>query len=74
MAYYHGPTDNPLRDADNYDCDQAEWLASRPLCHACQEPIQSEICYEANGNKYCYDCGEDCWQDIRRLFLAPTMN
>jgi hypothetical protein len=74
MAYYHGPTDDPLRDADNYDRDQCRWLAERPLCHACGEPIQSEVCYEANGHKYCYGCGEDCWNDIRRFYLADTMS
>lgn len=73
MAHYHGPTDDPLKDADNYDRDNQEWLDSRPKCWACGEPIQSEVCYEANGHKYCYECGDEVWNDIRRLFLAPTM-
>jgi hypothetical protein len=74
MTYYHGPTDDPLRDADNYDRDQSAWLASRPVCHSCGEPIQSETCFAPNGQKYCYSCGEECWNDIKHLFIVETMD
>ena len=73
MAHYHGPTADPLRDADNYDRDNQAWLESRPTCCACGEPIQDTMCYEANGRQYCLACGDYCWEDLRRFYLSPTM-
>ena len=50
---------------DNYDAwkehdrRQSRALRRRPLCERCGEPIQSEECYEINGELICLDCMKD---------------
>lgn len=56
--YYNGPTDDPLRDADNYDRDNQAWLDSRPKCWACGEPIQDDQLYQFDEKLICEYCME----------------
>lgn len=72
MSFY---TDNPLRDADRYDAYQQKWLDSRPICHACGEPIQEDVCLMANGHKYHADedCKEAFFSKIIHEFYAQTV-
>lgn len=42
---------------------QAEaWLAKRPVCCYCDEPIQDDFCYEINGELICDDCLDTCFR------------
>lgn len=52
-------TDNPDRDFDRMDREQQNWLAKRPICCECDEHIQSETCYEINGEYICESCMDD---------------
>lgn len=52
-------TDNPDRDFDRWDREQESWKALLPVCSECDEPIQSESCYEINGEYICEDCMND---------------
>lgn len=63
------PSNDPYRDADRYDRIQQSWLDRRPRCHECGEPIQENIYYEVHGNKYCCDCQEKAWEEIRMEYL-----
>lgn len=38
---------------------QDAWLAKRPLCADCDEPIQDDHCFEINGEYICPRCMED---------------
>ena len=50
---------------DNYDlfkkhdADQQNQLYKLPRCGECDEPIQSETCYEINGELICEECLEN---------------
>lgn len=50
---------------DNYDlfekkeAEDAEWLAKRPVCDCCGEPIQGSWQYAIDGDIYCFDCMKD---------------
>lgn len=49
---------------DNYDLweqherEQEKALEELPVCAECGEPIQTEFCYEINGEYICEDCIE----------------
>lgn len=49
---------------DNYsqweahEAEAERWLASRPVCSECNEPIQDDDCYEFNGDLICPHCLE----------------
>lgn len=53
-----------MRIPDNYDkweqheAEQQSKLARLPKCSCCDEPIQSEHCYEINGELICPECLE----------------
>ena len=51
-------TDNPIADFEWYDRQQAKQLERLPVCSSCDEPIQSEHCYEINGELICPECLE----------------
>lgn len=50
---------------DNYsqweerERQQEAWLAERPVCADCDEPIQDDHCFEINGEYICPRCMED---------------
>ena len=52
-------TDDPLRDFDRYEREQAEWLESRPVCADCGNPVQDEHYYLIEGEVICPDCLEE---------------
>lgn len=51
-------TDDPLRDFDRWDAEQARELDKLPECAECGEPIQTEECYEVNDELICPECLE----------------
>lgn len=52
-------TDNPLADFESHDAECSRWLASRPECSICGEPIQEDTCFEINDEVICEDCLND---------------
>lgn len=51
-------TDNPVADYDRYSTDLAQELERLPKCCECEEPIQTDECYEINGELICPSCLE----------------
>lgn len=59
---------------DNYDffreheAKEAAWLAKRPVCALCGEPIQDEYAWELedDGELYCEECRNQ-WLDDHRV-------
>ena len=51
-------TDDPYYDFDQWDAEQARYLARLPKCSECGQPIQDEEYYEIDGKFYCSDCLE----------------
>lgn len=49
-------SDDPLRDFDRWDFDEERWLASRPKCAECGEPITTDTAYRFEGELICEDC------------------
>lgn len=49
-------TDDPVADYNRYDAQQAREEARLPRCSECDHPIQSDECYEFNGELICPDC------------------
>lgn len=56
MSFYR--TDNPVADAERYAAEQEKALEKLPECYECGEHIQTEKCYEINGELICPDCLE----------------
>lgn len=52
-------TDDPIRDAANYDAEQERIIEQLPLCDECNERIQDEYYYEVRGWVICPSCMED---------------
>lgn len=52
-------TDDPLTDFHRHDAEQQAQLDKLPECCECGYHIQSEHCYEVNGEYICPDCMED---------------
>lgn len=48
----------------DYDREQAEWLASRPICASCGEPIQDEYAWPLDG-LYCEECKDTYLENIK---------
>lgn len=51
-------TDNPISDFNRWDAEQESWLAERPVCADCDEPIQDDHYFDINGEAICPDCME----------------
>lgn len=49
---------DPAMDFEQHDRQQAKQLANLPICMDCGEPIQTDICFEINGEYICPDCLE----------------
>ncbi len=49
-------TDDPVADALRYEAEQEKALKRLPKCCECGEPIQSDECYEFDGDFICPDC------------------
>lgn len=52
-------SDDPVRDYLNHEAEEESWLAERPVCADCDEPIQDDYCFEINGEYICPRCMED---------------
>lgn len=59
-------TDDPNRDFDRWDREQATAIALLPRCCECDEAIQDEHCYEINGELIC----EQCLNENHRKFTT----
>lgn len=44
---------------DAYEKEQERWLAKRPKCAWCGEPIQEECAYRINDEWVCEQCIDD---------------
>lgn len=52
-------TDDPIADYDRYCNEQQKELDRLPRCSECDEPIQTEWCFEINGEYICEHCMEE---------------
>lgn len=52
-------SDDPIRDFNMKCAEEEAWLAQRPVCADCDEPIQDDHCFEFNGEYICPTCLED---------------
>lgn len=52
-------SDDPVRDADRYWAAKEDELDKLPRCCECDEPIQSEYCFEINDELVCPGCMKD---------------
>ena len=52
-------TDDPVRDAERHEAEQERQLQRLPVCCECDHPIQTDECYEMNGELLCPDCLKD---------------
>lgn len=52
-------TDDPERDFLRHDAEQQRQSDRLPICAECDEPIQSETCYEIDGELICQECLEN---------------
>lgn len=51
-------TDDPAADFAAWEAEQESWLAKRPVCADCDEPIQDDHYFDINGEAICPDCME----------------
>lgn len=51
-------TDDPVSDFHRHDAEQVRQLERLPRCAECDEPIQTEECFEINDELICPDCLE----------------
>ena len=66
-------TDDPLADFDRHDRAQARALARLPRCCVCKERIQSEYCYELDGEYICEDCIEEVDdEEVNRVYTKDV--
>ena len=49
-------TDDPIADFLAYDAEQQRKLDKLPKCCECDKPIQTDECYEFNGELVCPQC------------------
>lgn len=52
-------TGDPLADFDRWDKEQQAALDKLPKCAECDEPIQTDECYEINDEYICPECLEN---------------
>lgn len=55
-------SDDPLRDFERHDREQAKWLEKLPVCSECCEPVQDDHYYLINEKVICPRCLEDCYR------------
>lgn len=49
-------SDDPYQDFVRHDAYQQKKLDRLPVCCECEHPIQTEECYEINGELICPEC------------------
>ena len=60
MSFY---TDDPLRDADNYDRWKHDLLADNPVCEVCGDTIMDKYYSDINGyDVLCPNCLENKYE------------
>ena len=65
--------------ADNYDhfcshqAEQDAWLAKRPICEECKEPIQDEYLFDFDGEYVCEECLPDYMNEHYRKSVDSVM-
>lgn len=48
------------QDLMEHEQEQERWLAGRPICDACMEPIQDDFYFEPEpGDCFCQECFEE---------------
>lgn len=52
-------TDDPVKDHDRYQNEKDKQLQKLPKCSECDNPIQTEECYEINDELICPECLKD---------------
>jgi len=52
-------TDDPIADYDRYCNEQQKELDRLPECSECGKKIQTEWCYEINGEYICEHCMDE---------------
>lgn len=52
-------SDDPSKDFDRWDAERENWLARRPICVRCNDPIQGQKLWDINGDLYCRYCARD---------------
>lgn len=57
-------TDDPHRDFDEWDAENAAWLKSRPVCYECGEPITEDYAYRIGGDLVCQHCIDEMKESI----------
>ena len=62
-------TDNPHKDFDRWDREQANAIKLLPRCCECDEAIQDEYCFEINGETIC----ETCMRENHRKYTADLI-
>lgn len=76
--HYHGPTDDPVRDADRYLEDELEHAQSLPVCYGCGEqitPTNDPKSCRIFGHLYHKDCvAEYALDEIISESLVDTEN
>ena len=52
-------TDDPVRDAERHEAEQERELQKLPRCSECGHRIQTDECYEFDGELICPGCLKD---------------
>lgn len=68
MAYI-SRSDDPIKDFERYDTEQARQLEKLPRCADCDEPIQDEHFYLINDECICPDCLESNYRKDTEAFI-----
>lgn len=63
MSFFR--SDDPGRDFDKWDAEQARLLEQLPKCDICDHPIQDDHYYRINGENYCPSCLEYFRKEIK---------
>lgn len=63
-------TDDPDRDFDAWEAEQAREMERLPRCSECGERILDDFCYQINDEIIC----EECMQDNYRKATSDLMD
>ena len=55
--------DHITQELNRREAEEHRWLAIRPRCSECGDPIQDEKLYNINGDLYCEECIENFKED-----------
>ena len=63
MSFFR--SDDPGRDFDKWDAEQAQLLERLPKCDICDHPIQDDHYYQISGENYCPGCLEYFRKEVK---------